>query len=265
MDNLDRLIYNTTFTVNEVDFATVGSFWKNIVSFYKYYRIYLVTKGNAKLFLKGKMINLEAGYLYFIPSYSVVSGDCLAVLGHYYLHFQAEGTLDNILGSLDFHHKIKVNAFDEQIFINMMETIKVNPPTLSSLFNLHGSLQLFLSRFLADAKIVHYDISRFDKIFDYIDKNITKKITVKKLASLANLNETYFSNLFKKTIGISPLQYVINRKINYSMTLLFNNNYRIKDVAYHLGFKDEYYFSRIFKQKTGMSPSDFMNSKKQNI
>lgn len=238
MDKFNRIIDNTQFTVNEVSFATVGSFWKNIVSLYQYYRIYLVTQGSAQLYLKGKKINLEAGYLYFIPSFSVVSGDCLAELSHYFIHFQAGGILDNVLSSLDFEQKIKATPLDEQIYKSMMENINITPPTISSLFNLHGSLQIFLSRFLANAKIIDNDIFRFDEIFEYIERNITKKITVKELASVANLNETYFSNLFKKTVGVSPLQYVINKKINYSMTLLFNNNFRIKDVAYHLGFKD---------------------------
>lgn len=72
--------------------------------------------------------------------------------------------------------------------------------------------------------------------------------------------------VYNETIGVCFCEYVWRKiSMNYSMTLLFNNNFRIKDVAYHLGFKDEYYFSRIFKQKTGLSPTEFMNSSKEKI
>ncbi|MDD3113420.1 MAG: AraC family transcriptional regulator [Candidatus Izemoplasmatales bacterium] len=262
MDDLAQLIRNTHFSVGEAAFATVGSFWKDIVAFYQNHRIYLITEGSADLYLRGKKVRLQAGNLYFIPAYSVVTADCQVFLSHYFIHFIADKGLSNLFDSLRFDMVTKEQPGDEQLFQSMVDNIKIQPPTVSSILSLNGTLQLLLSRFFQNAEFVTNDIFRFSDIIAYIDNHITEQISVADMAKIANLNETYFTHAFNKIIGITPIQYVINKKINYAMTLLNSGGHLVRDVAYQLGFKDEFYFSRLFKKKTGISPSKFMQSDK---
>jgi len=262
MDDLEQIIKTTHFTVGEASFATVGSFWKDIVAFYKNHRIYYITEGYADLYLRGKKVHLEAGNLYFIPAYSVVTANCTVFLSHYYIHFVADKGLSNFFDSLKFDQVVKARENDSAMFQSIMENILIKPPTISSILTLNGTLQLLLSRFFSHAYFVNYDLFRFSEIVTYIENNITNQITVKDLANIANLNETYFTQAFNKAMGITPMQYIINKKISFSMTLLNNGTHRVRDVAYQLGFKDEFYFSRLFKKKTGISPSRFMQSDK---
>ena len=83
------------------------------------------------------------------------------------------------------------------------------------------------------------------------------------LAEIANLNPTYFSNLFSKLIGISPLQYLNKRRIEKAQELLIGTHDTLYLIARQVGFSDEYYFSRIFKKTVGISPDKYR--KQQNI
>lgn len=259
MDDISQIIKTTQFTVTEASYATVGSFWKDMVAFEKHNRIYYIMEGSAELELLGKKVHLQAGKLYFIPAYSVIAATCKEFLSHYYIHFIADKGLSNLFESLNFDQVVAASSGDENLFKTILSSLPTQPPTISSALNIDGALRLLLSRFFLEAHFINYDILRFSDIIAYIEDNITKKITIKELALVKNLNTLYFSQAFKKAFGVTPSQFIISKKINYSMTLLLLGQNLVRDVAYQLGFEDEFYFSRLFKKKVGMSPKQFMN------
>jgi AraC family transcriptional regulator len=63
--------------------------------------------------------------------------------------------------------------------------------------------------------------------------------------------------MFKKYLGITPYQYILEQKIEYSKTLLIETNNQIFDIAYELGFNNHSNFSVRFKKITGYTPGDF--------
>ncbi len=67
----------------------------------------------------------------------------------------------------------------------------------------------------------------------------------------------YIRHEFKKHYGVSPIQYLINRRMEYAKHLLNTSGMSVKQIAYQCGFENEYYFSRIFKKLTGYSPSQY--------
>lgn len=71
------------------------------------------------------------------------------------------------------------------------------------------------------------------------------------------ISPDHFRRLFKKETGQAPLEYLMNKRIEYSKQLLENNNMKIKEVSAQSGFNDPYYFSRMFKKTTGLSPANW--------
>jgi len=83
---------------------------------------------------------------------------------------------------------------------------------------------------------------------------------IDEMAKCAGMSKYHFIRVFKKNIGITPWQYIMQRKITNAKELLHNPNKTIKQIAYETGFKDPDYFSTTFKKITGLRPGDFRNT-----
>ncbi len=77
------------------------------------------------------------------------------------------------------------------------------------------------------------------------------------LSQKLGLNKSYFIRLFRKKMGIPPLQYFIRMKIETACYLLKDSQLSISTIAEQLHFFDEFHFSRVFKKRMGIPPSDY--------
>jgi len=69
-----------------------------------------------------------------------------------------------------------------------------------------------------------------------------------------------YSTLCKKmrgVAGVSPTEFIVNTKLEMSLSLLAQGKLSIKEVAYTTGFNDPKYFSRRFKKEFGLTPRDY--------
>ncbi|MBN1864665.1 MAG: helix-turn-helix transcriptional regulator [Victivallales bacterium] len=94
-----------------------------------------------------------------------------------------------------------------------------------------------------------------EKAKRHIERNFTRKLTVKELASVASLEPSYFIRKFKRFYGSPPVAFQIELKINAAKNLLSTGGYSVAETAERTGFKDIYYFSRIFRKVTGKTPT----------
>lgn len=82
--------------------------------------------------------------------------------------------------------------------------------------------------------------------------------SIEELSREIGISPSYLCLIFKKTTGITAIQYQNRIKIGKAIDLLRSGEYNITEVAERLGFKDIYYFSRLFKKITGTPPSSVM-------
>jgi len=68
------------------------------------------------------------------------------------------------------------------------------------------------------------------------------------------LSKDHLRRLFKERIGMPPIQYLVELRMNRAKELL-QAGHGIKDVASQVGLPDPYYFSRLFKRTQGKSPT----------
>ena len=92
---------------------------------------------------------------------------------------------------------------------------------------------------------------------DYIRKNIRESIQLKDFSDQACMSTTSFYRYFKREMGMSPIEYILNEKIKYAKKLLSNPNMQINEVSYASGFEDCNYFIRIFKKYEGVTPKQY--------
>ena len=75
----------------------------------------------------------------------------------------------------------------------------------------------------------------------------------------------YLRKLFKKEVGVSPLEYMTTLRMKSAETLLtamWTNEYSVSEIAQMCGFEDALYFSRVFKKYYGCAPSNFSRQRK---
>lgn len=90
-----------------------------------------------------------------------------------------------------------------------------------------------------------------------------QELSVKTLAQHLFVTDTYLSASFKKSMGISLVQYITQCRLEKARELLRGGDQEVSKVALMVGYSDEYYFSRCFKKYFGISP--FYDKKNQVI
>jgi AraC family transcriptional regulator len=93
------------------------------------------------------------------------------------------------------------------------------------------------------------------KVQTYIDSHIDEPIRVGELTSIAKLSIGHFSKAFKKSFGMSPHNYVVERRLQHAERLLATGSLPICAIAVDCGFCDQAHFSRQFRRATGLTPA----------
>lgn len=91
----------------------------------------------------------------------------------------------------------------------------------------------------------------------YIDTNFQDCIEIADLANRFNLSASQLSKIFKKSYGISPVEYRSKLRVFQSMYDLLTQNKEVVDIAFSSGFNDLSRFNKQFKKITNSTPSKF--------
>lgn len=104
-------------------------------------------------------------------------------------------------------------------------------------------------------------IEKFRKL---VDENLTNdKLDIPFLCEQLCMSQSTFFRKLKSVLNVSPNDYIRIARLERAATILLENDeVRIRDVAYELGFSTPSYFTRCFMQHYGMTPKDYVASKK---
>ena len=94
-------------------------------------------------------------------------------------------------------------------------------------------------------------------ILAYIDNNLSSDIDLNTIAKTAHMSRSYFSTIFKEMNGLTPWEYIINKRVELAAHYLTSTNLSILDIACKCGFNNTANFNHAFKKVTQKSPSDF--------
>lgn len=95
------------------------------------------------------------------------------------------------------------------------------------------------------------------QIIQFIRLHITDKLTLKAIASKASISTASLYRLFKRELGISPVEFIIRERIKLSKRLLKDDTRYIKNISFEVGFEDANYFIRAFKNHEGITPKQY--------
>ena len=107
------------------------------------------------------------------------------------------------------------------------------------------------------------DALRLKDMLAYMHMNYSDQIELRDIAKAATLSERECFRCFKRTIGISPMKYLLRYRISVAADLLEKSNLNITETCRQTGFESPSYFSLMFKNLIGMTPKEYRSHTKK--
>ncbi|MDF5732859.1 MAG: AraC family transcriptional regulator [Rhizonema sp. PD38] len=97
-------------------------------------------------------------------------------------------------------------------------------------------------------------MNKLRKVTEYINDNLDQDLSLDAIAATIGMSCYYFVRMFKQSTGLTPHQYVIERRLNRAKVLLTTTDLTILEISFRIGFKSQSHFTRLFRKLTGITP-----------
>lgn len=92
------------------------------------------------------------------------------------------------------------------------------------------------------------------RVINYINSNLAQNLSLDDLAQLVHVSSSHFGRLFKQSIGLTPYQYLIERRIEKAKSLLNETELNIADIAEVTGFTSHSHLTTHFRKHVSVTP-----------
>jgi AraC-like DNA-binding protein len=95
------------------------------------------------------------------------------------------------------------------------------------------------------------------RVREYIEAHLDERISIDSLAGIADLSMFHFARAFKQSEGVTPHDYLVQRRIKRAMELLAGTDLPLSEIALAVGFTDQSHCARRFREYVGICPRDY--------
>ena len=103
--------------------------------------------------------------------------------------------------------------------------------------------------------------ARLQLMMQYIHQNYIRDISLGDIAEHAKISKSTVLNLFRRYLHITPINYLINYRLNEAAHLLTKTEKKINTISYETGFNNVDYFCRLFKKHYQLTPTEYRKKK----
>lgn len=114
----------------------------------------------------------------------------------------------------------------------------------------------FLTYLQQDTIFTNRVLTPVEQAIEYVNRNMSRKITLHDLAEAANLSDYYFARYFKAQTGVSPIEYTVMRKLDYAQSLLRRTDDSTAEIAARIGYTERS-FINLFSDHFDLPPQKF--------
>ena len=207
------------------------------------------------VFSDGRVLRTGGGELFYLPKGSTYYVKTYTVGGCYAINFDTVDTID----CEPFSVKLRNN----ETVLKAFKTAEREWREQSDLMQIAARRSVYdiIAALCNEEKRSYVPDSRFDIIAHAVERITAdftdNELTVADLASSCNISEAYFRRLFEAKFGVSPKEYIIEKRIGYAKQLLETGEVTVSDTAILCGYAEHAHFSREFTKRVGVSPNEY--------
>lgn len=254
----------------------IGTGWDaaNVCS--SYWRLYVNNRSGASVTLDRGAYEITPGKLHLIPAGVRFSCRNSRPIDHFFIHFDVLGLPPPLLQSvfdrplgvvLDAGISSLVDAALDQVKLHAEAPSKPDPVALC-----HGKALVYyaLARAISQLPGESADLARrlalpagqVAPAIQHIELNFKTALSNDHLAEMCHLSNDQFVRRFKASVGMTPAQYILQRRVTTAAQQLLFTRDSIEKIAEDCGFANRFYFSRVFTRRMGSSPAAYRNAKR---
>ncbi|MCL2718184.1 MAG: AraC family transcriptional regulator [Lachnospiraceae bacterium] len=300
-DNSERVLFNPAAS-EEIDpyvqvyFIDLSNAYLKYIKWHWHdeFEVVIVNHGEADIMVDDQMIRLTPGQGIFINKNVLhaihpygESRNCTLYSLTFHPDFLfdqnsllAEKYLSPVVNSrgLKYYFMDEKDSFAEELLELINDVIAANAVKafgfeLVSRLKLFQFWTLFLQNIEAEpvnepkpVPVLSLDEIRVKEAMLYVEKNYARPITLDTLASSIHISKSECCRCFKRTLKLTPIEYVMRYRIFAATKLLHSNDpliYSISDLAFAVGFNSVSYFNKTFRKYLKQTPTEYKRSIKR--
>lgn len=272
----EKNIYNIDFELLYISKSKYENDWHSTSHFHPFTEIFFIIHGNGLMEIDDTTISIKEGDLVIINpncthtekssvninerlEYIVFGINNLALFNKKDSKVDISSCSSNLYKIMNFTHNKNIILYYLNMLVKEVENKEKNYElackSILTLFMIYISRNAKSSLFITDnPEKLNIECV---KIKNYIDSHYSENLNLDTLSNLSYVNKFHLVHLFSKQMGISPINYLISKRIEESKNLLCTTNYSIRDISTIVGFSNSSYFSQMFKKSTGLSPREY--------
>ena len=106
--------------------------------------------------------------------------------------------------------------------------------------------------------------SQARRVLDYIESHLSRHLTLGELARIAGLSLHHFARMFKRTVGMAPHRYVLERRLERAKGMLCSTGTSLVEISLSTGFSSQSHFTSTFRRLVGPTPTEFQACARHN-
>lgn len=255
-DNFHDQLFVKVFTTAQV---VIGRTWNTRDVCSGYWRLYHNDRTGAALELAdGTHYPLPAHRIHFVPAWVRFSCRNTRRISHCYIHFDLIGVSGVAVQRL-FHKPLTLPPDGHLDAAVHRLAPRLQCPTPATLCEAKALVYAALAQLLTTL--------RFDALpaapnpvasaQQFIEQNLGTLMTNAQLAALCHFSEDHFVRLFRRHLGQTPAQYILERRIATATHHLAFTDASIEQIATELGFANRYHFTKMYTRRMRLSPAAY--------
>ena len=217
------------------------------------------------------MLCSARGQAYFVPGYRLVRQWCAGSLNVDWLHFVP----DSLYLSFSTSHARGPHAWPlaslahwQPIYTRHRAAVRRAGDLLD--YRVQAMVLDMVPRVLEQYNFTH--MGAVDPIFEqlqpaiaYMDANLADNPSLAQIARIVHLAPNYFHQKFTRTFQMTPLSYMLQKRLNLARQMLLGTDLTLEKIALRSGFQSPFYLSRMFKKRYARLPQRFRRREDHNV